>query len=314
MVFALIFTVAACTDGKDTETETETTTSYVRENKTKVAVYSGITSLGVSKLVRDRDYAYESSMYTDLGEIESLLKNGGTDIAAVPVEFAAKIYNDTKGGVKIISINNLGALYLVSDDTDIKSLADIGDKTVYASGKGTAFEHILNFIFEKNSIKPRIEYVATDEELVTLAIEGKADLCILPEPIATKVVFENREMKRVVDFAAEWKAASGSGLAQTVIVARTEYIEKNPEYINTFLSQNEISVNFLVDNTDTGANLLHKDNYFSSVDLARECLPNCKLYFIKGDEMKPLVQSVCDALPAEMTGGTVNADGICFVQ
>lgn len=314
LAFVMLFLLASCADKPDGGEES--TTSYIRENKTKLAVFSGVTSLGVAKLVKDRDYAYESSLHTDINEIETLIKNGSADIAAVPVESAARLFNETKGGVKIIAVNGLGCLQLLTKDDSIKTLADIKDKTVYASGKDTAAEHILNFIFEKNSINPQIEYVATEAELAALAIEGKADICIISEPQATKVVFENAEMKRVVDFNDEWNKVSDAKLAQSVIVARTEYIEQNPEYIEQFLFQNEISVNFLgvSENADLSADMLHKGNYFSSVDLARACVPECNLYFVRGEEMKAMVAGVCEVLPAEMTGGTVNADGICFVQ
>lgn len=313
LALLMLFSLASCADNGG-ETKPEETTSYVRENKTKLAVFNGVTSLGVAKLVKDRGYAYESSLYTDLSEVENLIKNGGADMAAVPVESAARLFNETKGAVKIIAVNNLGVLHLVTGDESIKTLADLKDKTVYATGKGTAYEHIMNFIFEKNAISPKVEYVATEAELVTLAIEGKADICIIPEPYATKVVFENTKMKRVIDLSDEWNKFSEAPLVQGVIVARTEYIEQNPEYIEQFLFQNEISVNFLNENIDAGADMLYNGQYFSTFDLARECVPACNLYFMKGEEMKAAVKVVYDVLPAELTGGTVSADGICFVQ
>lgn len=310
----MMFSLVSCADNGGTEPEK--TTSYVRENKTKLAVFSGVTSLGVAKLVKDRGYAYESSLYSDLGEVEALIKNGSADLAAVPVESAARLFNETKGGVKIIAVNNLCSLQLLAKDESIKTLADLKDKTVYAAGEGTASEHIMSYILEKSSVSPKIEYVATEAELAALAIEGKADICIISEPQATKVVSENTEMKRVVDFNDEWNKISDSKLVQGVIVARTEYIEQNSEYIEQFLFQNEISVNFLggSENADAAADMLHKGGYFSTFDLARACVPECNLYFAKGEDMKAMVAGVCNVLPAEMTGGTVNADGICYVQ
>lgn len=316
LAVAMLLSFASCGDKPvtDEETVSEETTSYIRENKTKMAVYSGVASLSVAKLVKDRGYAYESSLYNDLNEIENLIRNGNADMAVVPVESAAKLFNETKGGVKIIAVNSLCNLQLLSADEEIKSLADIKGKTVYASGEGTASEAVLNYIFEKNSINPKVEYVATDAELANLAVEGKADICILPEPQATKVVFENTSMKRAADFNDEWNKISEAEYAQTVVIARTEYIENNPEYINQFIFHNEISVNFLNENVDTGADMLNKLGYFSTVDIARACVPECNLQFVKGEDMKAMVAAACNALPAEMTGGTVNADGICFVQ
>lgn len=315
---ALLFSLASCADKTDGGTDdTESTASYIRENKTKIAVPNSVFCLGIAKLGADRDYAYTVTRFDTLQEIEEQLKNGGTDIAALPVENAARLFNETKGGIKIIAVNNLGVLHLVTSDSGIASLADIKDKTVYATGKGTAYEHIINYIFEKNAIAPRIEYVETESELATLAIEGKADICIIPEPQAAKVVFENTEMKRVIDFNDEWNKVSDVSLVQGVIVARTEYIEQNPEYMEQFLFHNEVSLNFLNENSGLGADLLYQNSYYSSVELAEESIPAGNLYFIKGEEMKAMIQEVCDVLSAadpELTGGTVSADGICYVQ
>ncbi len=311
LAITMLFSFVSCADKPVTEEET---TSYIRENKTKMAVFSGVTSLSVAKLVKDRSYAYESSLYNDVNEIENLIRNGGADLAVVPVESAAKLFNETKGGVKIIAVNGLCSLQLLSADGEIKSLADIKSKTVYASGEGTASQYTVDYIFGKNSISPKVEYVATDDELAALAAEGKAEIFIVSEPLATKLVSENAAISRVADFNDEWNKISEAEFAQTVVIARTEYIENNPEYIDQFIFHNEISVNFLNENIDTGADMLNKLGYFSTVDIARTCVPECNLKFVKGEDMKAMVEAACNALPAEMTGGTVNADGICFVQ
>ena len=169
--------------------------------------------------------------YTRGEEIMNMVTDGKADLAALPLDLAAKLYSTTNRGVKIIAVNTLGALYLLTGDGSVTSLADIEGKTVYATGKGGYYEYFINHILTQNGIDPEndvtIEYKDQDE-LTALALDGTAKLCFIPEPYATKVITENKEMKRLVDLNGLWERSAGTKPVQGVVIARTEYIENNP--------------------------------------------------------------------------------------
>lgn len=313
----MLFSFASCKDGNNGgETNPEETTSYVRESKTRIAMLSGIDVLGTAKLRADRDYAYTGTTCNTVQEIENLITEGKADLAAVPLDVAAKLYNSTNGGVKIIAVNTLGVLNLLTGDGSVTSLADIKGKTVYATGKDGYYGYFINYVLTQNGIDPEkdvtIEY-REQNEVVDLAVKGEAKLCFIPEPYATKVVTENKEMKRLIDLNALWEKASGTKPVQSVVIARTEYIEQNPGYIETFLFQNEVSLNFLGSEDNQGINFLHNNKYFSSFELAQASVPACNFVFMKGEDMKPGIKSVFDAFygidPASV-GGAIPDDGI----
>lgn len=339
LAFAMLFALAACGSGDGTETTTQApeTTDYVREIKTKVAALNGPTGIGLAKLKADRAYAYEVEYYSDPQEVVPLLTTGEVDIAALPINLAANLYNKTDGGIQLLAINTLGVLHVIENGKSIQSISDLRGKTVYATGQGSTPEYIINYILTQNGIDPEkdidIQYLSAHSELATLAVEGKADICILPEPFATKVISEtgpvsttNEEgqtvitqnenpLRRALDLTEEWDKVCDVQLVQGCIVARTEYINANPEIIEEFLMFNEVSVNYLGANPQASANFLAENGYFESSDLAMDTVENCNLIFISGEEMKTSASQVFDILyqaDAASVGGKVPDDGIYY--
>ncbi|MGN0545982.1 MAG: ABC transporter substrate-binding protein [Acutalibacteraceae bacterium] len=322
LALMMLLSFAAC-GGKDggetTEATVPSTTDYVREVKTKVAALNGPTGLGLAKIAVDKTYAYDVEYFSDPQEIVPLLTKDEVDIAALPINLAANLYKKTNGGIQILAINTLGVLHVLEKGDSIKSIADLKGKTVYSTGQGSTPEYIVNYILSKNGIDPEkdidIQYKTAHNELATLAIEGKADICILPEPFATKVLAGNENYREALDLTAEWDKVCDTQLAQGVVVARTEYIKQNPEIIEEFLSFNEVSANFLNVKPDYAAFFLADNGYFESAELARATLPGCNIVFIRGAEMKEMVKAMFgilfEANPASV-GGEIPDDNIYY--
>lgn len=319
----LLLSFAAC-GGKDGGEDSDVTdapeTNYEREVKTKIAALNGPTGLGLAEIKADRSYAYDVEYYSDPQEVGPLLIKGEVDIAALPLNMAANLYKKTDGKIKMLAINTLGVLHVLSKDDSIKSVADLKGKTVYSSGQGATPEYIVNYILRKNGLEPgkdvTIEYKTAHNELATLAVEGSVDICILPEPFASKVLAKNESYKRVLDLTAEWGKVSSAKLAQGCLVARSDYIEQNPEIIKEFMSFYEASVNFVNNENNAGAVFLAKNGYFDTPQLAADTIPNCNIVFITGEEMKKTATEnftvLFEANPASV-GGEIPADALYYL-
>ncbi len=294
MIIAVIFSFAACasdTAKPGSSDEAQSTTDEQREVKTRVAALNGPTGIGLAKVKTDRAYGYDVTFYNDPQEIVPLLVNGETDIAAVPLNLAANIYKKTNGGIKILAINTLGVLHVLEKGDTISSVADLKGKTVFATGQGSTPEYTINYILEKNGIDREndltVEYKSAHPELATLAIEGKADICILPEPFASKVIASGKGFRRALDLTEEWNKVSDAPLAMGCVVARKEYIETNPDIISEFMTFNEVSVNFM--NTSPSAAVVLADIGMitpDQIELYAEAIAGCNIVFIDGEEMK----------------------------
>lgn len=323
LAMLLLLSFAAC-GGKDGGEDSDVTdapeTNYEREVKTKIAALNGPTGLGLAEIKADRSYAYDVEYYSDPQEVGPLLIKGEIDIAALPLNMAANLYKKTDGKIKMLAINTLGVLHVLSKDDSIKSVADLKGKTVYSSGQGATPEYIVNYILRKNGLEPgkdvTIEYKTAHNELATLAVEGSVDICILPEPFASKVLAKNESYKRVLDLTAEWGKVSSAKLAQGCLVARADYIEQNPEIIKEFMSFYEASVNFVNNENNAGAVFLAKNGYFDTPQLAADTIPNCNIVFITGEEMKKTATEnftvLFEANPASV-GGEIPADALYYL-
>lgn len=303
IAFIMLLSFAGCGGDADDETTTEAAvteiaTSYIRNEKTKIAALNGTIGLGISKFSVDRAYNYETSYYDDVQEAAELLKSGSADIATLPVDEAAKLYNETNGAVQLLAVNGLGFYHVIENGEKIKSISDLKGKTVYAAYKGTGAEMAINYLFEKNGIDPEkdidIQFKVTDTEVANLTNDASAEIIIVPEPHASKVLNNTETYRKALSINSEWDKVCETPMTRSVIVARTEYINANPDIIKEFISYNKISVNYLKGNT-YGAPVFLKENGFSeTATLATEFIPGCNLSFLSGEEMKIAVGAMLE--------------------
>ena len=101
----------------------------------RAAAMNGPTGMGMALLAdraQNSDLSYQCSV-TFSGspdDVRAGLLSGELDIAAVPVNMAAALYNKTGGAVEVAAVNTLGVLYVVTTGDDITSVADLAGKTI----------------------------------------------------------------------------------------------------------------------------------------------------------------------------------------
>lgn len=314
LAVAMLFTFAAC--GGNGETPSDATSDYESETKTQVAALSDALGFGLAKLAKDRDYAYEVKNYSDAEEIVSLLRSGDVDIASLPVDIAAKLYNETNGGIKILSVNNLGMLCCIENGNAIKRFDDLRGKTVKAIGKDTVYEFVINHVLTQKGLVPgkdiTVEYGSTAEELAKLSAEGKADFVIVPEPYATNILFKNEKAHKLINFTKSWNEISENPLVLGVIVARTDFISENPDTITEFMGFNEVSVNFVNANPESAAVFFADNGYFETSEIAYASLPEANIRYVEGEVMKSAVKSLLGMIFAS-DPTSIPDDGIYYV-
>ena len=83
-------------------------------------------------------YAYAVSASPD--ELLPQIIQGKVDIACVPSNVGSVLYNKTEGKIRVIDVNTLGVLSVVTGDSSVAKFEDLAGKTVYVSGKGSSPE------------------------------------------------------------------------------------------------------------------------------------------------------------------------------
>lgn len=204
-----------------------------------------------------------------------------------------------------MAINTLGVLYVLENGSTINSVADLKGKTIYATGKGATPEYILNYILKANGIDPEkdvtIEYKTEHAELAALAATGKVAISMLPEPNVTAVLKQNKNARIALNLTEEWdKAVAANGenskLAQGCIIARKDFVEKNPEAVARFMDAYKASVESVNSAPAEAAALVVKHGIMPKAAIAQAAIPNCNITFIEGAEMKDIMSANLNVL------------------
>ena len=155
------------------------TGAALAETDVRVTALKGPTAMGMVELMNEAESgavngnAYDFTIASAVDEVSPKLVKGETDIAAVPTNLAAVLYNNTEGQVEVLAVNTLGVLYIVESGDSVNSVEDLRGKTIYASGKGATPEYALNYILMQNGIDPEkdvtIEWKSEHAEWTTLS-------------------------------------------------------------------------------------------------------------------------------------------------
>ncbi len=320
----LILSLAAC--GQATPDSSSTPAEPAIKADVKVTAIAGPTGIGLVKLMESQTYGTTANNYTfnvvsDPQQAVAAISNGSADIAAVPTNLASTLYKKTGGKVQVLAVNTLGVLYMLENGNSIQSVADLRGKTIYTSGQGANPEYILRYVLEKNGLDPdkdvKIEFVADNDTLGTLVINGTAKVAMVPEPKVSACRVQNGAINTALNMTDEWdKVADGnSKLMMGCVIARKEFAEANPAAVKAFLKEYEASINDIKADAQTAAQLCVNYNIIPKLQIAYKAIPNAGLTFVTGADMKAqlggYLKVLFDYNPSAI-GGALPADDFYY--
>lgn len=283
LVLVLSFALTACNVVKLDE-----------ELEIKISVLNGTTGFGIAKLMSDSkadktELNYNVAVESDAANIQAGLINGSIDIAALPTNAAAALYNKTEGKVKIAAVNTLGVLYLMTNGVEIDSIDDLKGKTVYAPAQNPAF--IFEAICRANDLIPG-ENITIDTayaqpaDLRAALVSGNVDIAVLPEPMVTIAKSANTSLSVSLDLTEEWEKVYGeNSLMQGCIVVRAEWAEAHPKELEQFLSDYEASVKYTTDFPKEASELIVENGIFAGkAPVAEKAIPKCNIVYMDADD------------------------------
>jgi len=275
--------------------------------------------MGLVKLMQEDENGDSANNYLftlagTADEIAAALVKGELDLAAVPVNLAAILYNRTQKEIFCLAVNTLGVLYILEAGEEIESIGDLEGKTIFATGKGTVTEYSLNYVLQGNQLtadKVTVEFRSEATELAALLEQGMATLAMLPQPYVTNVLARNPELRVALSLTEEWeKVSQGAGSFITgVMVGRKAFGEEHPEALAAFLKEYQQSIAFTSEDIEASAALVAKYGIVPDVAAAAKALPECNIVYLDGEEMQTAVaaflailyeanpQAVGDSLP-----------------
>lgn len=338
LTIALIFT--GCTvvdlgndDNNDTQVEnnknenTDNKDEVITEPVTvKVGSLKGPTSIGLVKVMEEsqntegNSYIYDFTIEAAGDALAPAIIKGELDIAAVPANLAAVLYNKTNGGVVAIDINTLGVLYIVENGNTVNTVEDLRGKTIYSSGKGNTPEYGLNYMLESSGLVPGedvfVEYKAEHAECVAALTNAENAVAMLPQPFVTTAQLSNPDIRVALDVNKVWEEESGKTLVTGVTIARREFVEQNPEVVADFLAKHKESADYVNTNVADAAQLVEKFGIFKAA-VAEKAIPYCQISAITGEDMKTALSDYLGILAnqnASAVGGKLPEDDFYYVE
>ena len=290
----------------------------------RLGLLNGPTGMGAAKLLADSDAAfaqaeegtydttegtffhYELTLGSDpFTDIVPKLNNGELDIAAVPTNLAATLYNKA-GSIRLLALNTLGVLHILENGDTVHSMADLGGKTIYSINQGTNTEYVLNYLLEESGLTPgedvTIEW-KTSEEVTALMASGGIDLCMLPVPDA-------------IDLNDVWQEVGAAGtFTMGCVVARSDFVEEHPEAVDAFLTEYAASIAYVNEHPEEAAALIEQYGIVPKAAVAKAAIPQANMVCLTGDELKGISDyyEVLYAADPTSIGGAIPDDNFYYI-
>ena len=226
----------------------------------RIGALKGPTAMGMAQLLDEDGYDFTIAASPD--EIVPMVVQDKLDIAAVPANLAATLYQKTDKDVSVLAVNTLGVLYLVENGDSVKSVEDLKGKTIYASGKGATPEYALNSVLKANGIDPEkdvtVEFKSEHAEVVSALVQDQTAVGLLPQPFVTTALMKNDKLKVALDLNKLWEDSmdDGSKLVTGVVIANNEFVQDHADKVNDFMDAYKESVDFVNSDTEAAAQII----------------------------------------------------------
>ena len=288
----------------------------------RVGSLKGPTTIGIVKMIAENEGgdAYTFTVATQADGVLPKMVSGDLDIALVPANAAASLYNKTKGGVTVIDINTLGVLYCVTGDESITSVKDLAGKTVLSTGQGTTPEYALRYLLTKYGIEDTsIEFLSEPTEVAARLAEDPSQIAVLPQPFVTVAMMQNEALKIAFSLTDEWDAvpdSDGSRMLTGVTIVRTAFLAEHKDLVDEFLAAHTASAAACATDLDTVADLVVAQEIVPKAPVAKKAIPQCNIVCVTGEEMKTALSgylAVLFEMAPESVGGALPGDDFYYM-
>lgn len=289
----------------------------------RVKTYNGLPAISICKLIKEEENiksSYKTSYTIESNDkklIESLNKKE-VDIALVPTDMAAKVYNKNSSYQIYASIGQ-GSYYLVTSDPEVRGFnSTLINKEIAIAGENSMTDNIVKAILKKNNIDEtlvKFKYTNTVPELVKTLTLGEIYTGIVPETSLTSLLYKHSGLKILASTndAYENTFDISEGYPQFSVIVRKDFAKNNKEYVNKFLSKVKESIEFVNNNPLQAGAYGEELKIPIKPQILSKAIKRCNLKFIEIDKFKQNYKYFFDILynyNNEAVGGTVPDESI----
>lgn len=294
-----------------------------------VGLIMGPPSMGLGWLIHENEEGNTFNHYNfdvagvDYSAVSASLNQGDYDIATVPSNVAAILYNnpDMKEKVKVISIGNLGLLYVLTTDPTISTMEDLKGLTVYSIGEGGPPEYTFEYLLDQYDLADEVNFSfrSTPFEVLNLLQEEPNSIALLPQPFVEVAKMLVPDLRVAINVTDAWDALntdSGAQSVTTVTVVRTAFLEEHEQAVKEYLELAKQSTDYCLEHLDEAAQWTDDYETFLNPEIAKNAIPECNIVTITGQEMKDILsgflQIIYDFNP-DAVGGSMPDDDFYYM-
>lgn len=268
-------------------------------------------------------FNFDFSYAVDYQALTAAFNQGDFDICVMPSNLGPILYNNAelKNEYKVISINNLGVLYMMTTDPSIESLEDVAGKTVFSYGAGGTPEYTINALLKKMGLEGsfNLEFKSSPFEILNLMQEQENCIAILPQPFVSLSKTLVPDLRVPVDITVEWDRAfadTGSQAVTTITCVNKEFLDAHEQAVVEYLNMAGQSVEWTLSHLGDAASLQEELGTFLNNSVALDAMPDLSIVCMTGVPMRTALSGFLEELykanPASI-GGKIPDDEFYYL-
>ncbi|MCL1796511.1 MAG: ABC transporter substrate-binding protein [Clostridia bacterium] len=287
------------------------TAGRAEQTDVRVALLKGPTGMGAAPLMHENETqrtenTYAFSIQGAPDAILAQLITGEADIAALPTNMIALLYQRTRGDVRLLAVNTLDVLYLLERGDTVRTPSDLAGREIIAAARGTTVEAVAERLFPYAAV----EYASEHAEALVRAQSGAYDLALLPEPFVTQLCAADPSFRIALNIAEAWEASGAGLLAMSGIAVRNAFLEAHPDAVKTFLKEYGASIAYANANPEEAAGWIEHFDIMPAA-VAEQSIPRVNMGLLTADAAREALDAYYLALfdvNAELIGSTLPDD------
>lgn len=242
---------------------------------------TGFSSVGLGRVLSED--AFTLTVYPSPNEVIARLANGEVDIAALPSNVAANLYNKAVA-IKVAAVIGDGMLSVLSADESVSDAAALIGRTIHVPGPGSTPDQMARLLIKEAGLVEGVDVIldysiAAPAQLAQMVIARRVELAILPEPFVTMVRTQNPRIKIAVDVQALYSALTGiDTYPMSVLVVRDEYAKNHEGELAAILGAYEQSVRWVIANPEQAAQAIEEASIMAKA-MAQPAIGSCNLVY-----------------------------------
>ncbi|OPX84335.1 MAG: NMT1/THI5 like protein [Pelotomaculum sp. PtaB.Bin104] len=201
----------------------------------------------------------ELIVYNNVEEATTRIIKNEAHFSVLPVNVASKLYNK-EIDIALASVNTWGILYLVSVEDTVEQWPDLKNKELYVGAQGSTPDVLTRYLLSRSGLQLediKLTYLGSPE-IAQMMINGMVKNAVLPEPLVTQVIMNNRRARVVRDFYADWQQFEGQAarLPQAGMIVSNSFAEAYPDSLDEFNRAYAAAMEWTLTNPDGAAQLV----------------------------------------------------------